>query len=109
MHELINNLIYRSYAYNRNRTPEITPEQWQGVYPNTHELERQYQEELRRQSMKTQGFLTALMKPEYQNQGYGLTEDEDFLYLCKAGKPTRVFNARSATIEKVKAEIMLDK
>lgn len=59
--------------------------------------------------MKTKGFLTALLKPEFQNQGYVLTEDEDFLYLRKAGKPTRVFNARTATIEKVESEIILDK
>jgi hypothetical protein len=51
------------------------------------------------------GILTALLKPEYVQQNYGLSEDEDFLYLWKDGKIVATFSAYGASIEKVEAVI----
>ena len=45
--ELLNELIYRSYAYNRRRSLEIPPEKWAIIFSNADELERQFQEEIK--------------------------------------------------------------
>lgn len=43
--ELISELTYSCYRYNRDRSPEITPEGWARVFPTGPELERRYQED----------------------------------------------------------------
>jgi hypothetical protein len=46
MDDLISELTYRSYKYNRERSPEITIEGWDIVFtPKTEELEARYQKE----------------------------------------------------------------
>ena len=48
MSEIIRELTYISYATQRNRTPEITPERWSGIYGNSvHDMEARYQAERR--------------------------------------------------------------
>lgn len=42
--EIVDELVYRSYTYNRERFPETTPERWATVYPNVAAMERRYQE-----------------------------------------------------------------
>ena len=42
----ISTLTYANYRHNRQRSPAITPEQWQTVYGDTTAMERQYQQEL---------------------------------------------------------------
>lgn len=37
--ELIDDATYRCYCYNRKRAPDITPEQWQGLFPKALEYE----------------------------------------------------------------------
>lgn len=45
----VDELIYRSYAYNRNRSPHVTPEQWRKCCPMsfTEALEERYQQDLK--------------------------------------------------------------
>ena len=49
------------------------------------------------------GLLTKMLKQEYIDKGYRLTEDEDFLYLYLPGTEIApiVFNARNTKIEQV--------
>ncbi len=42
---IVDELTYRSYAANRQLSPEITPERWTAVYPNALSLEERYQQE----------------------------------------------------------------
>jgi hypothetical protein len=51
------------------------------------------------------GNITALLKPEYIEQNFSVTEDEDFVYLHKDGKVIEVFSSHGATIEKIELEI----
>ena len=43
---LIDELIYSNYAYNRQRSPAITPEGWSTVFPTWQTLEARYQQEV---------------------------------------------------------------
>ncbi len=43
INNLIDDLIYNNYVYNRQRTPDITPEQWKVVYGDTTKYEQRYQ------------------------------------------------------------------
>lgn len=43
--ELVDELTYRNYMYNRGLAPEITPEQWEDVYGETAAMEERYQKE----------------------------------------------------------------
>lgn len=47
------------------------------------------------------GILTKLLTPDQQNQGYSLSEDEDFLYLELDGKVIGVFNARTSCLDRI--------
>lgn len=47
------------------------------------------------------GNLTQLLKPEYREQGYTLSEDEDYLYLFRNDERQAVFSSHGATIERV--------
>ena len=58
--------------------------------------------------MTVNGILTALLKPEYISRGYGLREDEDFLYVLRAGKVIATFNARSNSLDSVNRFIEKD-
>lgn len=40
---IIDELTYRSYAYNRDRFPEINPQRWTTIYPHADAMERRYQ------------------------------------------------------------------
>jgi hypothetical protein len=42
--KVIDELIYRSYSYNRQRSPEITPEQWGIIFAHVVEMEKRFQE-----------------------------------------------------------------
>jgi hypothetical protein len=39
-HELINELIYRGYKYNRQRWPDIPVKDWRCVFANAEAMER---------------------------------------------------------------------
>ena len=44
--ELLSELAYANYAYNRRRSPRVTPEQWAKVYgEKAGEMEERYQRE----------------------------------------------------------------
>ena len=43
--QLVNELTYTSYKFNRQRSPDLTPDQWTKVYPNVDRLEARYQQE----------------------------------------------------------------
>ncbi len=43
---LMADATYTCYIYNRQRTPEIPPEQYRPVFPNVDELEKRFQGEL---------------------------------------------------------------
>lgn len=47
------------------------------------------------------GNITMLLKQEYRDQGYSLSESEDFLYLHFEGKVVAVFNARAGNLKRV--------
>lgn len=38
-------MVYRCYKYNRDRSPDITPEQWKVVFDNVDLMELRYQKE----------------------------------------------------------------
>ena len=42
---LIDELSYSCYKYNREQSPDITPEQWATTLPNVGEMEKRFQEE----------------------------------------------------------------
>jgi hypothetical protein len=44
--KLIADATYDSYVYNRENAPDITPEQWERIFPDWQEYEKQYQSEL---------------------------------------------------------------
>jgi len=44
--ELIDELTYRSYSYNRKRSPEIPADKWRKVFSNADEMEKRFQVEL---------------------------------------------------------------
>ncbi len=47
LHSLIDDAAYRCYAYNRTRTPNVSPERWAKFVPNVEALEQKFQEEMR--------------------------------------------------------------
>jgi hypothetical protein len=52
------------------------------------------------------GNLTNMLKPEYIEKGYKLSEDEDFLYLSIPDEVVAVvFNSHTATIPKIEEVI----
>ncbi len=42
----IDELTYTSYKFNRDRSPEIAPEQWRCIFPDVDKLERRYKQEV---------------------------------------------------------------
>lgn len=42
----ISTLTYANYRHNRQRSPGITPDEWQSIYGDTSAMERRYQQEL---------------------------------------------------------------
>lgn len=42
--ETINWLMYHSYEFNRDRSPDINPERWRKIYFNAETYEKIYQE-----------------------------------------------------------------
>lgn len=46
--EIVDELTYRSYSYNRERFPEITPQRWVTIYPSAEAMERRFQESINR-------------------------------------------------------------
>ncbi len=56
--------------------------------------------------MAVLGKLTLMLKPEYVAKGYGLTEDEDFVYLHIPGKDKpAIFSAIGVTVEGIENHI----
>lgn len=44
--DIVSDLTYRNYAYNRDISPDITPERWEKIYgPVTQAMEKRYQKE----------------------------------------------------------------
>ncbi len=43
--QVIDELTYSCYKHNRERAPDITPEQWKVVFSNVDAMERKLQEE----------------------------------------------------------------
>lgn len=41
----VDELVYRSYKYQRDRNPEIEPDRWALCFPRTKQLEERYQQE----------------------------------------------------------------
>jgi hypothetical protein len=48
--EIIDELTYRSYVYNRERFPEIKAERWIMAYPDAEAMEKRYQASVNRQA-----------------------------------------------------------
>lgn len=42
---LIEDIVYTSYKYNRDRSPDIKPEEWAAIFLNVAAMEKRYQEE----------------------------------------------------------------
>ncbi len=55
------------------------------------------------------GNITALLKPEHREQGYGLSEDEDFVYLWQSGKIKAVFSVHKVSIKNIEEVISENK
>ena len=45
IHEVIGELTFVNYRFNRERSPDVTPAQWARIYPDAVALEARYQEE----------------------------------------------------------------
>lgn len=43
--EVLSELLFISYATNRNQNPEITPARWAAIFPHAEALEAKYQAE----------------------------------------------------------------
>jgi len=43
--ELVDELTYSSYRYNRQRNPEVTPKQWETIFSNVEAMEVRFQNE----------------------------------------------------------------
>jgi hypothetical protein len=43
--DIVQDAIYVSYKFNRDRSPDITPEGWQSVFGDTRLMEVRYQRE----------------------------------------------------------------
>jgi hypothetical protein len=49
--QLVDELTYRCYEFNRRETPGTTPEQWSVIFgPKTHAMEERYQHEIGQQA-----------------------------------------------------------
>lgn len=46
---ILDELTYRSYAYNRDIAPDIAPERWARLFADAEALERRYQSERKAQ------------------------------------------------------------
>ena len=47
--QIIDHLTYTNYAYNRRRSPDILPEQWEKILgPSVWEMEEEFQREEQR-------------------------------------------------------------
>ena len=46
LNNLIDALTYLNYKYNRQRSPDIAPEQWARIYKDADMLEARYQQEI---------------------------------------------------------------
>jgi NAD-dependent DNA ligase len=44
--KLVKEATYINYKYNRERSPDVTPEEWGKVFQKATELEARYQEEI---------------------------------------------------------------
>lgn len=44
--DIIDNLTYSCYRYNRQRSPDVTPKQWSCIFNNVELMEAKYQNEL---------------------------------------------------------------
>ncbi len=44
--KLVDELTYTCYKYNRERSPDITPERWGRIFADVELLEQRYQSEL---------------------------------------------------------------
>lgn len=44
--KLVDELIYRSYSYNRKLNPEIPADKWALIFPNATELENKFRMEM---------------------------------------------------------------
>lgn len=47
------------------------------------------------------GILTAMLKQEYQDNGYRLYKDEDFVYIMKDGEILKTFNSHRVTLDTI--------
>ncbi len=47
LHNIVDELTYRCYAYNRQRTPQYPPEQWKCVFGNVDAMEKRFQAEVK--------------------------------------------------------------
>ena len=57
--------------------------------------------------MTIKGILTNLLKCEYVQKGYILTEDEDLIYLYEPGSTSpHVFSVHGATVESIESKII---
>jgi len=45
INDVIDELTYRSYRFNRDSSPDVTPEKWGLVFGNVPEMEARYQRE----------------------------------------------------------------
>ncbi len=52
IHGLIDELTYSCYKYNRQRSPDITPDRWRCCFSNVEALEQKYQQELAQVKME---------------------------------------------------------
>ena len=43
--ELVDELTYSSYRYNRQRSPGVTPKQWETIFSNVEAMEARFQNE----------------------------------------------------------------
>jgi hypothetical protein len=41
--DIVDEMVYRSYSYNRQRAPDIKPEEWARIFPNGKALEVRYE------------------------------------------------------------------
>ena len=45
--EVVDELTYRNYVFNRQNRPDIQPERWAAIYPDAENMEKRYQQEVK--------------------------------------------------------------
>lgn len=65
--EIIDHLTFASYRFNRDRSPEVAPEQWGRIFAGVEKLEARYQRERPRVCPDCGGIVGPWLEADVEN------------------------------------------